>query len=56
MIQVDEVAIQLDQKRLAEIDAQLRAAGYWGARLTALNEERQQVVERLAAAQRENRG
>ena len=41
-----------DQKRLAEIDAQLRAAGYWGARLSALNEERMQIVARLLAHQK----
>ena len=34
-------------KRLAEIDYRIQAAGYWGARLTALNEERRFIVERL---------
>lgn len=45
LLKYDQAA---DEKRLAEIDAHLRAAGYWGARLTALNEERAQIVARLA--------
>ena len=43
----DEAQREADYKRLAEIDFQIQAAGYWAARLTALNEERMRVVERL---------
>jgi hypothetical protein len=43
----DQAQREADQRRLAEIDFQIQAAGYWGARLTALNEERARIVERL---------
>ena len=48
----DKAQRDADQKRLAEIDFQIQAAGYWGARLTALNEERRFIVERLARAEK----
>jgi hypothetical protein len=45
-------AHQADQQRLEEIDVKIRQAGYWGARMSHLIEERAQIVGRIVARER----